>query len=97
MAYDVERVIDDFVLLCILVGNDFMPNSPVLDISEGAMDTLFEVYRKMLPHLKGYLTHAHRIDHARLQLYLEGLAEGETDVLVHRAQVCTSSAELNRP
>lgn len=89
MPYDLERVIDDFVLICILVGNDFLPHSPVLDIAEGAMDTLFDVYREMLPVMGGYLTSAQLIDHARLGQLLAALAEGETDTLVERAKVCT--------
>lgn len=34
-AYDLERVVDDFVLFCMLVGNDFLPPLPTVDINEG--------------------------------------------------------------
>jgi 5'-3' exonuclease len=87
-AYDLERAIDDFVLLCILVGNDFLPHSPTLDIAEGAMDELFETYRAALPGLGGYLTQGGCIDHGRLERYVARLATGELNTLIERAKVC---------
>ncbi len=55
---DIDRVVDDLVLLCMLVGNDFLPPLPTLDISEGALNTLIELYKELLPKLGGYITHA---------------------------------------
>lgn len=47
--YDLERIIDDFILLNIFVGNDFLPHLPGLHINEGALGRLFEIYKRILP------------------------------------------------
>ena len=45
---DVERLVDDFVCLCMLVGNDFLPHSPSLDIGEHAFNRVFDAYKRQL-------------------------------------------------
>ena len=66
-AYDGERVIDDFVLLVCLCGNDFLPHLPSLDIGEGAINTLLKLYREHLPSWGGYLQDAGLIHWGRLE------------------------------
>lgn len=55
-TYNLERVIDDFILLAIFVDNDFLPNLPDLRIHENGLKKLFDVYKKILPHLGEHKT-----------------------------------------
>ena len=55
-AFDFERVIDDIVFMCFFVGNDFLPHLPSLDIRDGALDFLFNVYKRILPSFGGFIT-----------------------------------------
>jgi 5'-3' exoribonuclease 1 len=50
-TYNLERIIDDFILLAVFVGNDFLPNLPDLHIHENGLERLFDVYKKVLPQL----------------------------------------------
>ena len=47
--YDLERIIDDFILLSVFVGNDFLPHLPNLHINEGAMEEIWNIYKRVLP------------------------------------------------
>ena len=92
-GYDLERVIDDIVFLAMLVGNDFLPPLPTLDIAEGALNNLFDIYRQELPTLGGYLTHEGSFDAARAERVLARLALLEGDVLLERAKNAEEHAE----
>jgi 5'-3' exonuclease len=46
---DTNRLVDDFVFICYLMGNDFLPHIPALDIYSNAIDKLLDIY-KTLPN-----------------------------------------------
>ena len=52
--YSLERIIDDFILLAVFVGNDFLPNLPDLHIHENGLERLFDVYKTVLPKLSEF-------------------------------------------
>eukprot|EP00392_Amoebophrya_sp_AT5.2_P007365 g7379.t1 len=43
--YDLERVIDDFVLINMLIGNDFLPSAPFVDVHQGDLGQIMYLYR----------------------------------------------------
>ncbi|KAF8150162.1 exonuclease II [Crassisporium funariophilum] len=79
-GYSLERVIDDFILLAVFVGNDFLPNLPDLHIHENGLERLFDVYKKVLPGLDGYINESGTINPKRLQVVLDEMAHWEEEV-----------------
>eukprot|EP01113_Clastostelium_recurvatum_P022706 TRINITY_DN2717_c0_g1_i2.p1 TRINITY_DN2717_c0_g1~~TRINITY_DN2717_c0_g1_i2.p1 ORF type:complete len:1752 (+),score=474.29 TRINITY_DN2717_c0_g1_i2:141-5396(+) len=76
-AYDLERIVDDFILMCFFVGNDFLPSLPCLDIAEGALTFMFEQYKEILPAMGGYLTNGAKLNLKRVEMFLQRVGEKE--------------------
>lgn len=77
--FNLEYVIDDFILMAFFVGNDFLPNLPGLHINEGALANMFGIYKKVLPKCGGYLNENGVINMARLKIFLEELSKLELE------------------
>lgn len=75
--YNLERIIDDWILMGFFVGNDFLPHLPGLHINEGALETIWKIYKEILPEAGGYLNDQGTISLPRLQLLLDKLSEYE--------------------
>lgn len=85
-AFDLERAIDDWVLLIFFVGNDFLPHLPSLEIREGAIDTLLKIWKDELGRMGGYLTNNGNLEYARAEIILEGLARREDEIFRKRRE-----------
>ena len=53
--YNSKNAIHDFIFMCFLVGNDFLPHLPSIEIMEGGMDILINVYKEVCQEY-GHLT-----------------------------------------
>jgi 5'-3' exoribonuclease 2 len=84
--FDLERAIDDWVMLIFFVGNDFLPHLPSLEIREGAIDTLLKIWKNELPRMGGYITEHGRLNFTRLQVILTGLAGREDEIFRRRKE-----------
>lgn len=52
-SFNIENIIDDWVLMGFLVGNDFIPHLPNLHITNGALPVLYKAYMDALPEMDG--------------------------------------------
>lgn len=74
--HEKPNVIRDYVALCFLLGNDFLPHSPTLSIQDKGIDTLFEAYVPLRKASGEYLTSVHTVDNTctetrwNLQLFI---------------------------
>lgn len=80
-----NRVIDDFIFLCFFIGNDFLPSLPHLDISDGSLTFMMDVYRDMIPHIGGYLTKGNQLHLPRIELFIQEISRREVLYFQNRA------------
>ena len=81
-----ERALDDFIFLTFLLGNDFIPHSPTLDISEDAIALLLDLYRTNLPVWGDYLTEGGVLKHPdHLHDLCQLIGAMEENILTKRA------------
>jgi 5'-3' exonuclease len=77
IKFDLERIIDDFVFFCFFIGNDFLPSLSALDISEGSLDSLIDLYKELLPQMTDYITEAGKIYWDRAEPFINMLGKHE--------------------
>ncbi|CAH0556696.1 unnamed protein product [Brassicogethes aeneus] len=77
--YDFEKIIDDWVLMGFLVGNDFIPHLPNLHIANGALPILYKAYSDVLPELGGYINEGGKLNLERFEKFMEKLSKIDMD------------------
>eukprot|EP00923_Selenidium_pygospionis_P041694 GHVN01072360.1.p1 GENE.GHVN01072360.1~~GHVN01072360.1.p1 ORF type:complete len:720 (+),score=65.27 GHVN01072360.1:1819-3978(+) len=79
--FNLERAIDDWVFLCFLVGNDFLPHIPSLEIRENAIDRIVRIYLKTTTQ---YLTKNGHVHLERLTPIFRELGKSEEEIFRNR-------------
>ncbi|XP_053692331.1 5'-3' exoribonuclease 1 [Sabethes cyaneus] len=80
--FDMNKLIDDWVLMGYMVGNDFIPHLPHLHINENALPTLFQAYMDVLPTLDGYINEGGILNLPRLEVFMERLTKFDRDIFL---------------
>nr|XP_033814322.1 5'-3' exoribonuclease 1 isoform X3 [Geotrypetes seraphini] len=73
--YDIEKIIDDWILMGFLVGNDFIPHLPHLHINHNALPLLYKTYISVLPELEGYINESGHLNLTNFEKYLIKLSD----------------------
>uniref|UniRef100_A0A1Q3F1Y6 5'-3' exoribonuclease 1 n=1 Tax=Culex tarsalis TaxID=7177 RepID=A0A1Q3F1Y6_CULTA len=80
--FNIYKLIDDWVLMGYMVGNDFIPHLPHLHINENALPTLFQAYMDILPSLDGYINEGGVLNLERLEVLMNRLARFDRDIFL---------------
>jgi len=84
MAFHANRAIHDFVVLCFMVGNDFLPTVPALSIMDGGLPLMFRTYRNH-GYVHGHITYTNQTGvHFTMKSmghFLEALSKMESELI----------------
>ncbi|CAB4069796.1 5'-3' exoribonuclease 2,5'-3' exoribonuclease 1,5'-3' exoribonuclease 2 homolog [Lepeophtheirus salmonis] len=75
--YDLESIIDDWILMGFLVGNDFVPHLPHLHINKNALSELYSIYKQVLLTLDGYINENGVLNLKRFEKFMAAMGEME--------------------
>ncbi|KAH8408891.1 hypothetical protein KR009_003363, partial [Drosophila setifemur] len=76
---DLATLIDDWVLMGFMVGNDFIPHLPCLHISSNALPLLYQTYMRIYPQLGGNINEQGKLNLRRLQIFMTALTYVEME------------------
>ena len=81
---DPQRVVRDVVLFMFMLGNDFVPNVPSLDIAYDGIDTLFWVYSRTVGKWGYLIGDDQKFNKKAVVALFEALADKEPELLLTR-------------
>ncbi|CAK8990402.1 unnamed protein product [Durusdinium trenchii] len=91
-----HRLLADFVAMCCLVGNDFLPHMAALDIYDGGLDKLLAAYYQLRPAQHGYLTREDlTLELPRWSGLLEQVAQDECELLLDMVHLGLGPKQLH--
>lgn len=78
--FNISNLIDDWILMGFLVGNDFIPHLPCMHISSNALPLLYKTYIKVYPTLGGNINVKGKLNLERLEKYFAELSNVEYEI-----------------
>jgi 5'-3' exoribonuclease 2 len=85
--WNFDRFLDDWVFICLLVGNDFLPSLPSFEIRENVIDNLVNIYITYAPTFNDYLTENGILNKKLLEIILREFSKNENEIFKNRPRV----------
>lgn len=73
--------IDDYIVICFILGNDFIPHTPAISLRNNSMDFLLQHYIKAKHNLDEHLVMNGKLNNPFLIYFFNLLAEKENSIL----------------
>lgn len=87
VKFNPEYAINDFIFMCFMVGNDFLPHVPSLEIIEGGIDQMIDIYKNVGKNY-GHLTSNVRGDvvftKKSLEIFLGTISQYDKGILENK-------------
>ena len=79
---NLKRCMEDYIFICFLLGNDFLPHFPSINIRTGGIDKLLLAYKKLFSTTQNYLTLNGNINWDIFAIFIELLRKQEESFLI---------------
>jgi len=77
----------DYIFLCFLLGNDFLPHFPALNIRNNGMDIVLETYRNVIGNKCKNLVNNNKIIWKNVRLLIQELGKNEQDNIIQEYKI----------
>jgi 5'-3' exonuclease len=92
-----DNIITDYVYICFMLGNDFIPHNPSLNIRTNGIDILIEVYKKLYSSKNFIINNDNSINWKKFKKFCTLLADEETNYLIHEHNIRNKYEKRNIP
>lgn len=98
IPFDHRRFLEDWILLCFSVGNDFLPSSPCFEIRTNALDKLTNILKILYMKTKSYITNSGKINFEILRQFFAECAIRENQYIQEkRTNLYNTRQRMNLP
>lgn len=80
-AFDIERIIDDFILIAFFIGNDFLHQLYCMNTKKGNFDQIIGILKETLPTLNDYLSNKGEINWSNFLVFLRQIEKLEVEMI----------------